>query len=250
MIVTNELNFWIRAILFVIWFVISSVLGLVVAVFRFKNVRNNAVFGRIFGHVARAILGIRVHLEGLEYATSARPCIFVLNHQSAADMATFSPIFPTGTVLIGKKQLRYIPIWGLMYEAFGNILIDRKNRANSVAGLREAVEALKQHGLSIMIFPEGTRNAEFPGLLPFKKGAFHMAIEAQVPIAPWVSATIKPFVDFKARRIRGGDFWVRVLPPIPTAGLGPSDVPELLTRTQDAMLAALLELNAKSRPNR
>lgn len=190
-----------------------------------------------------------MHIEGAELQYAAQPCIYVLNHQSVADMATFSPIFPKRTVLIGKKQLRYVPIWGLMYEAFGNILIDRKNRTNSVAGLREAVEALKQQGLSIMIFPEGTRNSEFVGLLPFKKGAFHMAVEAQVPIAPWVSATVKPFVDFKARRIRGGEFWIRILPPIPTAGMTSADIPALLTQTQEAMHAALLELNAKSRPN-
>ncbi len=103
--------------------------------------------------------------------------------------------------------------------------------------------ALRQDGVSIWIAPEGTRN-HGTGLLPFKKGAFHMAIAAQVPIVPIVCAPLGPLIDWKRRIFGPGALPMRILSPIPTTGLTEADLADLSDRVRSAMLAALGELHA------
>jgi 1-acyl-sn-glycerol-3-phosphate acyltransferase len=214
---------------------------------RFKNQHNNRLYSYYFGPVARFILGWRLDISGRENLLKSQPCIYVANHQSSLDIATFTGVFPPAAVLIGKKELRYIPFWGLMFEAFGNILINRKNRTDSIAGLNEALVALREKKLSIFLFPEGTRNSK-RGLLPFKKGAFHMAIQGQVAITPIVCPAMDLFFDLPKRRLNSGIMAIEVLEPISTEGLTPEDLPELMERTRSAMLSALDRVNSKSRP--
>lgn len=237
--------FHVRLVLMLLWLVFSSLVALPLALVRWKNPSNNRLFGDIYGPVARKILSIETEVEGWEHMTAHQPCIFVVNHQSGADMAILEQVYPKRTLLIGKKELLYIPVWGLMYVAFGNILINRQNRHQAVSGLNVAVDTLKRRGLSIFIFPEGTRNASGIGLLPFKKGAFHMAIAAQVPIVPVVCSSLAKVINFQRRYARPGKIYVRALPPIQTAGKTSKQIEAVMNETRDQMIAALAELNAR-----
>lgn len=97
---------------------------------------------------------------------------------------------------------------------------------------------------SVFIFPEGTRSyAEKPELLPFKKGAFHLAVQAQVPIVPIVCANYSHVLNVKKKRFSPGVVDVSVLPPIPTKGLTAADVDALVKKTRDAMLEELIRLS-------
>lgn len=238
--------FYFRLILMLVWMMISAVIAMPLALVRWKNSNNNVLFGKIYGPIARLIMGIRVEISGLENHSAHQPCIYVVNHQSGVDMTTMAQIYPPNTVLIGKKELRYIPFFGLMYEAFGNILINRQDRTNSVAGLNQAVAAIREKKVSIWIFPEGTRNKAGIGLLPFKKGAFHMAIAAQVPLVPIVCSNLLPCVNFEKKYARSGKVKVRILPPIFTKGRTSAELAQVLDETRQSMLQALEELNRQA----
>ncbi|MBN8498250.1 1-acylglycerol-3-phosphate O-acyltransferase, partial [Accumulibacter sp.] len=164
---------------------------------------------------------------------------YVANHQSSLDLTTFARVYPRKTVLIGKKELAYIPFIGQLYALFGNIFIDRKSTGSGVMGIDQAVNALTVRGDSIFMFPEGTRNLAGRGLLPFKKGAFYMAIEAQVPIIPVVCSSLNPLINFKKRYARSGRLMIRVLPPIHTRGKSMRHLMEIVDETRP--LVILLE---------
>jgi 1-acyl-sn-glycerol-3-phosphate acyltransferase len=159
-------------------------------------------------------------------------------------MSIFSEVFPRQTVVIGKKEVIYIPFWGQMYVAFGNIIIDRKDVKNSVAGLNKAAELVKKKSLSVWIFPEGTRNQSGVGLLPFKKGAFHLALQAQVPIVPIVASNLNPVLNFKERKVHGGTLKVQILSPISTHGMRIDQVNELMNSVREQMLVAKSQLDS------
>lgn len=185
------------------------------------------------------VIGLDVEVIGEANLRAARPCVYVVNHQSAMDVPILSVVFPEETVLIAKKELRRIPFFGWVYEATGNIFIDRKNNKGSIQRLREAQDAIRERGVSVWIFPEGTRG-KVPGeLLPFKKGAFFLAIGAGVPIVPIVVSPVAPLFSLSERVMVPGIAQIQVLPPIPTEGLEDSDVPDLIRRTHAAMSEAL-----------
>ena len=237
--------FYVRLFLMLIWTVIASLIAMPLALVRWRNAENNYFFAQVYGPIACAIMGIRVSVEGRENL-AVRPATFVANHQSGLDMATMSHVYPKGAVVIAKKEIKRIPAFGLMLNAFGNVFIDRSDRQNSLSGLNAAVSYMKRKNLSAWIFPEGTRNASGEGLLPFKKGAFHMAIESGEPIVPVVCSKFERLVNFKRRYARSGHMVIRVLPPIPTKGLSKDQADALLESTRNQMLATLIEVSAKA----
>jgi 1-acyl-sn-glycerol-3-phosphate acyltransferase len=199
--------------------------------FRWKNASQGAHFAHFMAWGAMRLLGIRVRIDGLKKLYLNQPCVYVANHQSNFDIITYGSIYPYRTVTIGKKELGKIPAFGWFFVGSGNILIDRGNRANAVAGLEQARAAMVNKGLSIWIFPEGTRNHGSRELLPFKKGAFHLAIAAQVPIVPLVQEHYSRHRDLETGEFLPGrrEILIKVLDPIPTQGLKIEDLPKLMT---------------------
>lgn len=237
--------FYLRLFLMFIWIMISCSVSLPLALFRWRDARNNYYFGKIYGPMARAIMGLHVTVEGAENLRHT-PAVFAVNHQSGIDLATTSKAYPKGAVIVGKKEVALIPFFGQMFIAFGNLLIDRADRVNALSGLNKVVAEMKRRGVSAWIFPEGTRNASGTGLLPFKKGAFYMAIQAQTPLVPIVCSRLERLINFKLRYARSGHIVIRVLPPISTAGMTNADAAKLLEITRNQMLTALAEISAKA----
>ncbi len=227
-----------------LWFLAVCALAVVMAPFRWGDRRLNRDVARSLSWGMLRLAGVRLHVDGREHLDPAVPSIVAFNHQSAFDVATFGSLAHERSVVIGKKQLAYIPFFNVLFLAAGNVMIDRKNRDSAISGLDGAVAALRRHGVSIWIAPEGTRNPDGHGLLPFKKGAFHMAIAAQVPVVPIVCAPLLPLIDWKRRIFGPGDLPMRILPPISTAGLTGDDVDALSDRVRAAMLEALEGLRA------
>ena len=126
--------------------------------------------------------GVKVNVTGREHLNEDQPYVFVSNHNSYLDAA---PLFAfTGRRMgaIAKKELLKAPILGYSMGFVNVMAIDRSNRDRAVETIRIATDRLRS-GVSIMVCPEGTR-AQPGEMLPFKKGAFHMAVEAGVPIVP------------------------------------------------------------------
>ena len=129
------------------------------------------------------------------------------------------------------------------------IFIDRTSATQSIAAMTAAAHHIAQSGQSVFIFPEGTRSySEHADLLPFKKGAFHLAVQAQVPIVPVVSANYSDVLNVRRRIFRAATIPVRVLEPVETVGMrGKEDVEALAATVRERMLVALGELTAEAR---
>jgi 1-acyl-sn-glycerol-3-phosphate acyltransferase len=234
--------FYLRLLVALLGFLAASVYGVAIAVFRRDKSRVAHDYARMMVRLMRPPLGLEVRVEGRENLGKARPCIYVANHQSAYDVPVLAELYPVRTVVIGKKELARIPFFGWLYRVTGNVLIDRQDNPSAVGRLQEAERAILERRVSVWIFPEGTRGREPGRLLPFKKGAFYMAVATGAPLVPVVAGPIAPVFDLQRRIARPGTVVVRVLEPIPTAHLGEEDVPALLESTRALMQTTLDEL--------
>jgi len=115
---------------------------------------------------------------------------------------------------VAKKELKMMPVVGQLMQAAGVIFIDRKNKEKAIEAMLPAVEALK-NGTSLIIFPEGTRSKDYT-LGPFKKGAFHLAMQAGVPIVPVIIRNAHDAMPRGSNIFRPAAIEVIALKPIST----------------------------------
>lgn len=194
----------------------------------------------------RFFSGLRTEIRHSHRLEEYTPAVLMGNHQSAMDMATFGRYIPNQTTGIGKIEILLIPIIGWYFRLSGGILLNRKDRKSSVRRLDVALSHMKR-GKNIAILPEGTRNPSAEGLLPFKKGGFHLAIQSQRPILPVVCSSIRHLSHFQSRTLKGGKVILEVLEPIPTLGKTEEDVETLMTQTRSAMEEAFRRLTVEAK---
>jgi putative phosphoserine phosphatase/1-acylglycerol-3-phosphate O-acyltransferase len=173
------------------------------------------VSGAVWGDLATSLAGIDLRVEGEEHLWSHRPAVFIFNHQSALDAILMMKLIRRDMTGIGKMELKKNPIFGPIFTAAGVVFIDRANSARAIEALKPAVDALKE-GRSLVIAPEGTRSPT-PRLGRFKKGAFHLAMQAGVPIVPVVFRNVLDAFPKDARIVRPATIEAVVLPPVQTA---------------------------------
>lgn len=193
-------------------------------------------------------LGVKFEVEGEEHLKE-NPVIYLLNHQSSFDVVCFGHLSPRNTVVIGKKSLKYVPGFGRLLEMSGCIFVDRANHEDAMIQIDRAGKEIVERKINVLVFPEGTRSREGDSLLPFKKGAFNIAVSAQVPIVPIIIGDQKHIYYSKLRLFRSGTLKIRVLPPIPTKGLTRTNVPELCDRVRNIMIEEIKALNAEQQPS-
>ncbi len=205
----------------------------------------NSMIGTL-GDIGTKIAGMNVVVKGEEHIWSQRPAVFLFNHQSNADFLIMAKLLKKDTVAIAKKELEMSPI-GPFFKAAGVIFIDRKNKDKAIEAMKPAVDALRS-GTSIAIAPEGTRSKDY-NLGSFKKGAFHLAMEAGVPIVPMV---IKNAHDIMARgsaMLQPGQVEVVILPPISTDGWTKRNMDKKIKAVRDLYLKELgQEVKALPKP--
>ena len=178
----------------------------------------------------RLALGVRVKIVGHDNMITG-PAVVIMNHQSNFDPLLQGPVFPKNAVIIGKKELMNIPLWGRLFHASNNIMVDRQAKGKNGSSIDLAVERLQNDNGYIWIFPEGTRSSGGK-MTPFKHGAFKMAIRAQVPIIPMVSKPIKTILDVPNKVAKGGTHEIKILEPINTAGMSEEQLTELVERCE------------------
>ncbi len=167
-----------------------------------------------FAEMTTSATGVELNVKGEEHLWSHRPAVFIFNHQSGIDSLLMAQLTRRDVVGVAKKELETTPIVGPLMKAAGVVFVDRGDRAKAIEAMEPAVEAMRA-GLSVVIAPEGTRSATRK-IGKFKKGAFHMAMAAGVPIVPVV---LKNALDALPRHgivIRPTTVDVVVHPPIPT----------------------------------
>ncbi|ERI54190.1 1-acyl-sn-glycerol-3-phosphate acyltransferase [Pseudomonas sp. EGD-AK9] len=213
-------------------FILAGLVGLLIGLCRPFNPDNSRLCARLYSLPALCLLRLKLKTEVRPLLEHRRACVIIANHQSNYDLYVLGRVVPRRTVSIGKQSLKWLPFFGQLYWLAGNVLIDRSNPAAAKRAMLTTTETLRQRDTSIWVFPEGTRNLG-RGLLPFKKGAFQMAIAAGVPIIPvCVSNYAKAM---RLNRWDSGRILIRSLPAIPTAGLSLDDMPALIERCQQAM---------------
>ncbi|MGW0248097.1 HAD-IB family hydrolase [Nocardia goodfellowii] len=185
------------------------------------------------------VLGVRLRVtSGAEFAHSPRPAVFLFNHQSQFDVIIVPKVLDGGVTGIGKKELTKNPIFGPLMRFVGVTFIDRSSSTKARASLEPVVRTLRD-GLSIAVSPEGTRSYT-PEVGPFKKGAFHIAHQAGVPVIPVVIRNAGEISWRNSMIARKGTVDVALLPPIDVSGWNPADMGAEVEKVRQLYLETLL----------
>ncbi|KAF8165679.1 hypothetical protein B0H34DRAFT_647462 [Crassisporium funariophilum] len=202
----------------------------------------NNIVARIFYGLVHRVLDVKIEVEGAENLKTC-PAILMCNHQSMLDILIIGRLMPKQTAIMAKKSLQYTPLGPFMTMS-GTIFIDRGNSAQAIRSIEAAGERLKTTKTSLWMFPEGTRHlSQKPDMLQLKKGGFHLALNAGIPITPIVVENY--WRIYRKGIFDTGTIKVRVLPPISTTGLSAADVGTLATRVRDQMLETLRDISEK-----
>lgn len=198
---------------------------------------------RAFYFTFSKLLSIEIKVKNEKRLLSNLPGILVGNHQSTLDILILGRIFPQGCTVTAKRSLLYIPFLGWFMILSGTFFLDRSSKEKSIKTLNKALADLKTNKRSLWMFPEGTRSYSSEiSLGPFKKGAFHLAVGAQLPVLPVVVSNTSNLVNFKAKVFKSGTITIDCLEPIDTTGLEKKDVTDLTEKVRDAMLASVESL--------
>ena len=236
----------VRFILIAICVVLMSVYSIIYCAFSPRNPKNNYHFAMLFSKMAW-IVGLKVTYRIPESAKTNGSAVYLGNHQNNYDLVTTTGCVQPGTVTIGKKSLVWIPFFGLIYWLTGNIMINRDNKQSAKDTINDVAEQMREKELSVMIFPEGTRSRG-RGLMPFKMGAFHTALQAGVNIVPTVTSNTHGQVNLN--RWNNGEVIVEVLDPIDITQYSKREIRRLMNDSREIMLAKYIQLNEEvNRPD-
>ncbi|KAI8872969.1 1-acylglycerol-3-phosphate O [Ramicandelaber brevisporus] len=205
----------------------------------------NWVFLQTLYFLSHKALGINVVVTGHENLPPFyHTYVMVSNHQSGLDLVWLAKACPRKAIGVAKDTLKYIPLIGQALQLAGTVFIDRGSSKESIAKFQELSREMHHSGTPVLVFPEGTRDhAKTIGMLSFKKGAFHLAVQAHAPIVPIVVANMsnvfhRPSLVFKPGTIR-----VQILPPVETTHKKTAeDVNELAHNTWNMMIAAMKKM--------
>lgn len=198
---------------------------------------------RLFIRAGLAMVGVRVEVSGVERLDPNQTYIFTPNHQSLIEVPLFVTYLGRNPAYLGKKEVFKYPVFGYGIRLIGMVPVDRSNSPAAVESAKLATENLRR-GKSYVVYPEGTRSRD-GHLLPFKKGAFMMAIDAGVPIVPvTVSGATKIMPKAKVK-VFPSTVRLTIHEPISTAGYSKENVVELMERTRAKIFSALDEAEAE-----
>lgn len=193
---------------------------------------------------ARSILlaaGVKVSVKGFSNIDPERSYIYMCNHQSNSDIPILLGRLPVQFRWLAKIELFRIPVLGHSMRGCGYISIDRSNRRSAIRSLNEAAGIIRG-GVSVMIFPEGTRSWD-GRIQPFKKGGFVLAIKSGVPIAPIVIHGARAIMPRGRKKVRPGPVSIEILPPVETTDYNLKDKGKLMDNIRGIILNAFEKQN-------
>lgn len=180
----------------------------------------------------------RFELTGTEHCPQG-PAVYLSNHQGIPDIPMIYCL-PRTLRFVAKSAIKWVPFLGWYMLADKHIFIDRTNRHHAIRSLQKAGAQIR-NGISVVMFPEGTRTRD-GRVLPFKKGPFRLAIEAQVPVVPMALDGARNAWPKGKLWINAGVLRLKVGAPIPTAGLTGDDTEALMVKTRHAIIALHQEI--------
>lgn len=241
--------FWVRLSLGILAFLVSVAYGALRVLTRWRPASIGVDTARLMARLVLPPLGVGVRVTGGEHLERAAPCVIVANHQSWLEYPVFATIFPPRTIVLGAAYIAKFPLVAWVYERTGNLYLERDKLRSAHGTMQQVVDALTVHRRNVWVFPEGTRGPGGGRMLPFKRGGFRAAIEAQVPVVPIVLSPLKQRHDLAARRLDRGTVDIVVLPPVPTEGLTLRDQDALIADVRARMQAVLDRANSELAPS-
>ncbi len=210
----------LRTLIFVVVLVLATIIGaipvLLVGLFN-PYTRFSRAIARAWSRLLLWTGNIEVEIEGMEHVQPYSSYVVVSNHQSHMDIPVIFAHLPLMLTVVAKKELFRIPLFGQAMHAFGILKIDRQDRESAVETMRQAEQVIRQHRLSLLAFPEGTRSLDGK-IHPFKKGPFVVAIHTELPILPVSLSGTFRILPKKSLTLRSGRVKMHILPPVSTAG--------------------------------
>jgi len=188
------------------------------------------VAAAIGSELALAAAGVSLEVEGQEHLWSPRPAVFVFNHQSQLDVVILAALLRRDFTGVAKRELAADPVFAAMGWLADVAYVDRTDGHAAREALAPALESLAA-GTSLVIAPEGTRTPT-PRLLPFKKGAFHLALQAKVPMVPVVIRNAGEVMPAGSPFLTPGTVQVRVLAPVATDDWTAAGLDEQVARVE------------------
>lgn len=197
-------------------FAILAIILIILLPSQTARIRTCNHFGKVVGRFFVWLSGCPFTVVGREHLDPRRPAIYVSNHTSVLDIFIAIWHAPVGTSGVAKKQIIYYPFFGLLYALSGHLRINRGISKKAVASMKNLAENVNKHGLSIFLWPEGTRSRT-GRLLPFKKGMVHLAVQTGLPVVPVIVTGAYKSWEARTYSIHKVPIRLDVLPPIDTS---------------------------------
>ena len=217
--------YWITCLLLLPW--------------RNLRIRVGNFYGKVCGRTVMLACRIRPRIEGRE-RIGQQPAIYVCNHASTIDMWLGMWLCPYGGCGVAKKEIIKIPFFGLAFILSGHLVLDRSNLERAIASMEAMCREIDRHGLSLWIWPEGTRSLD--GVLSeFKKGFAHLAIQTGLPVVPVVLHDADRLWPGRTMAVTSGDLRIEVLDPIDTSGWSVEGIEGHVDEVREVFRGALSE---------
>ncbi len=232
-----------QAVFLVLWSVLWISLALVLTLLTLNRSVPLAMARRFWAPALIWAAGCTLRVDPLPGIDWDKPHVFVMNHQSMFDIPCAFAALPVNLRFVAKKVLKFVPFLGWYMWLTGMIFVNRSKRSSAVRSL-SAAGARVRAGASILAFPEGTRSVD-GGILPFKKGAVMLALEAGVPIVPVAIEGSGDALPSGGFRLRPTEVRLKVGTPISTASWSVEQRDQLVSAVREAVSALNRELGGR-----
>lgn len=185
--------------------------------------------------------GAKVHITGLENIPKDVPVLYIGNHKSFFDVLTTYSLFPSITSFVAKKQFKKIPGLSWWMMMLHNLFLDRDDIKQGLKTILTAIEYVKG-GMSVCIFPEGTRNKTDADMLPFHEGSFKIADKTGCPIVPMTMYNMSAIFEDHFPKIIPQDVYIDFGTPIMPEELSKDERKHIGAYVQNIMMQKYLEL--------
>lgn len=255
----RSIKFYFKSVIYGLLITVCALYGVAASIILRligKEEYSQYTVARAFYYSVSTILGIKINVNNEKYL-HGKPAVFISNHQSALDILILGRVFHPGFTVTAKKVLKYVPFLGWFMMASGTFFIDRAKSDKARKVLDKALEDVKAKKNGIFLFPEGTRSGTTNlEMLPFKKGAFHLAKQAAIDVVPIVVSNTSTIFHAKSKTFNSGVITIDVLPPVPTKDIKTKEqLDNMVVEVRRSMVESLQRIgysktNSKSVPTK
>jgi len=227
----------IRTLFIFLWTVLVTVFFATLTIltsFISKSGNTPHKVARIWAKSLLLASGIKVTVKGLSNITPAESYIFMANHVSNFDIPVLLAHLLVQFRWLAKFELFKIPVFGYAMRRAGYISIDRSDRTSAIRSLKKAGKMIR-NGVSVLIFPEGTRSYDNT-IRPFKKGGFILAVDSGVPVVPVIIHGTRPIMPKNQILVKPGNVVLEVAKPIDTSNYTAKTKDDLMEKVRTVII--------------